>query len=133
MPLNFINVFSSNNPFTIGKVTSFSLKEDKEPQEDKIGTIHREKLDDVLSKRRTSTYSLPSIDRQVLTVAQKIDCWIAGGAALSLYAGDLKIKDWDLFFKSHDLLVFAKADFLNEIRFFPISRLDEEYEKADFC
>jgi len=79
--------------------------------EDEIIT---EKLDDVFKRRRSSLYVLPSIDRLVLRTAQSIDgCWIGGGAVLSLFTGDLKIKDWDLFFKSHSHLKQAKEIFNN--------------------
>jgi len=79
--------------------------------EDEIIT---EKLDDVFKRRRSSLYVLPSIDRLVLRTAQSIDgCWIGGGAVLSLFTGDLKIKDWDLFFKSHSHLEQAKEIFNN--------------------
>lgn len=70
-----------------------------------------ENIDDVFKNRRSSIYILPSIDRLALVTAQSIDCWIAGGAALALYTGNLNIKDWDLFFKSYNHLEQAKEVF----------------------
>lgn len=79
---------------------------------DKIGPLAKENLNDLYHGRRSTLYILPSIDRLILSTAQKLDCWIAGGAALALYTGDVKdIKDWDLFFKSWELLHFAKEKF----------------------
>lgn len=105
MPTTFNNVMGGS---------AFQYKADLELDfcEDKIGKLIKEDLDELYKNRRSTLYILPSIDRLILTTAQKLDCWIAGGAALALYSGDVKdIKDWDLFFKSWDELHFAKSKF----------------------
>lgn len=76
-------------------------------------TIIREPLEDVFRKRRSTVLVLPSVDRLILNTARKIDgCWIAGGAPLALYTGDVyHIKDWDLFFRSQLEWKMAKKIF----------------------
>ncbi|MFA5048343.1 MAG: hypothetical protein WC516_04970 [Patescibacteria group bacterium] len=94
---------------------AFKFDDDEAKFGDKIGTLIKENLDDLYRNRRSTLYILPAISRQVLMTVQKLDCWIAGGAALALYTGDVeKIKDWDLFFKSWDFLYYAKAEFENQ-------------------
>jgi hypothetical protein len=71
---------------------------------DRAGVDHefivKENLEELFSQRRSTLYILPSLSRKVLVTAQNLPgCCVAGGAALSLYTGDInKIKDWDLFF-----------------------------------
>ena len=82
---------------------------------DKIGTLVKEDLDEIFKNRRSSLYVLPAVSRSVLTTAQKLDCWLGGGAALALYTGEIdKIKDWDLFFKSPQLLSVAKDEYIKQ-------------------
>jgi len=63
-------------------------------------TIIKKNLEEMFEERRSTLMILPSISRQVLSMAQSLPgCLLAGGAALELYTGDInKIKDWDLFF-----------------------------------
>lgn len=77
--------------------------------------IVRENLEELYRNRRSTLMILPSISRQVLSTAQGLDgCWLAGGAALGLYTGDVnKIKDWDLFFKSTGCWRHAREVFEN--------------------
>jgi len=74
-----------------------------------------ENLEEMFKKRRSTLLILPAINKQVLDVVRTLDkCILAGGAALSLYTGDVnKIKDWDIF--------FLKAEGFKEAR----SALDE--------
>lgn len=77
--------------------------------------IVREDLESIFHNRRSTLLVLPSISRMVIRATQKLDgCWLAGGAALALYTGDVnKIKDWDLFFRSWDCWAHAKETFKN--------------------
>lgn len=62
-------------------------------------SIIKENIYEVFKKRRSSFLILPSVCRQVLDLVQTTEgCFLAGGAALELYTGDIhKIKDWDIF------------------------------------
>ena len=77
--------------------------------------IKSENLYEMFKNRRSTLMILPSISRVVLKTAQNIEgCWVAGGAALGLFTGDVnKIKDWDLFFQSSSRLNYAKEVFEN--------------------
>jgi hypothetical protein len=77
--------------------------------------IESQNLEEMFKSRRSTLMILPSVSRLVLRTAQKLDgCWIAGGAALGLFTGDVnKIKDWDLFFKSPGYWNQAKSVFEN--------------------
>lgn len=74
----------------------------------------RKNLAELFKERRSTLYILPGICRSILSLAKKTDCWIAGGASLALYSGDVnKIKDWDLFFKSPHHLLETRIEFEN--------------------
>ena len=75
--------------------------------------IIRDNLEEVFHRRRSTLLVLPSISRKIISAAQRLEgCWLAGGAALALYTGDIhQIKDWDLFFKSLDCWQHAKYEF----------------------
>ncbi len=77
--------------------------------------IERKNLEEMFLNRRSTLMILPSISRIVLRTAQVLDgCWVAGGAALELFTGDVyKIKDWDLFFRSKACWDRAKSVFEN--------------------
>lgn len=64
----------------------------------------KENLEEMFHSRRSTLLILPSVSRLVLNTAQRLNgCWIAGGAPLALYTGDVNtIRDWDLFFNSVD-------------------------------
>lgn len=76
--------------------------------------MHSIDLDLLFQKRNSSALSMDSGDRLVLkTVQNNLNCFLAGGAALALYTGDIfKIKDWDLYFKTESELERSKKEFL---------------------
>lgn len=57
---------------------------------------------------------IPEIYQEIIdTVADLDGCWLAGGAALSLYMRDLSdVKDWDLFFDSVEAKEAAAEEFI---------------------
>jgi hypothetical protein len=68
-----------------------------------------ESFNNVLQRNNVSLDLLLPIENLVIVTAQDLDCWVAGGAPLALYSGDIKnIKDWDLFFEDVESLILAK-------------------------
>lgn len=80
-------------------------------------SIIQEKLDDVFKNRRSTLLILPAVDRQVIKIVieNPDSCMLAGGAALSLYNGNLnQIKDWDIFFPDNSSFRKIRAEFIRK-------------------
>lgn len=79
-----------------------------------------------LHKHNIDLNDLNFEEREILDVAQSIEgCWLAGGAVLAIYCGNLdNIKDWDLFFENEQVLLEVKKE-LENIGF-------NETEKSEF-
>jgi hypothetical protein len=103
-------------------------------KEIKYNRIVTENLEEVFRKRRSTLFGMPSIDRQVLLTARNLDgCYVAGGAALGLYTGDIKgIKDWDLFFTDCNAHAAATSEFKHlGFEFKKTTDWSETYEKSE--
>lgn len=95
-------------------------------------SLLRISIDDVFKRRRSSIMSLPSIDRFILKTIMKMDnCWIAGGAALALYTGDMvHIKDWDIFGDPSSMVILNSILREDGFKKVGISEFGITYEKA---
>lgn len=71
--------------------------------------ILKENLNYFLESRGLSFSVLPPSVKMVIEIAQRLGCWIAGGAALAIYSEDFNgIRDYDLFFQLPEEVEIAK-------------------------